>query len=113
MDLQQRELVKMSAASLIASEVLRQSQATGLEKVAKMHPGLIALLATLGVGLGGAAASQISVNGRPAWQTLRDYNQDPEVQERRRVEEMQNSNRRRREAAIEQAQDAILGGLGL
>lgn len=57
MDLVQRELTKLATAAVIVDEMAKAAQAQtqpDMSKQAKMNPGLIALLAAL--GLGGAAA---------------------------------------------------------
>lgn len=57
MDLMQRELTKLATAAVIVDEMAKAAQAQStpdMSKQAKMNPGLIALLAAL--GLGGAAA---------------------------------------------------------
>jgi len=54
MDLVQRELTKLAAAAVVIDEMAKAAHAQEMEKQAKVNPGLIALLAAL--GLGGAAA---------------------------------------------------------
>jgi len=57
MDLVQRELTKLAAAAVIVDEISKAAQAREMEKQAKMHPGVAALITALSVlGLGGAAA---------------------------------------------------------
>ena len=57
MDLIQRELTKLATAAVIVDEVVKAAQTQdGMAKEAKMKPGLIALLAALGLAGAGAGA---------------------------------------------------------
>ena len=57
MDLVQRELTKLATAAVIIDEMSKAAQAQdGMAKQAKMKPGLIALLAALGLAGAGAGA---------------------------------------------------------
>ena len=57
MDLVQRELTKLATAAVIVDEMSKAAQVQdGMAKQAKMKPGLIALLAALGLAGAGAGA---------------------------------------------------------
>lgn len=120
MNLQQRELVKLAAASIIVNHMIRQApQAAPITKTGS-KAGVLALLSLLGVGglgVAAAGASQFPVargyrdsNGefhatepaRPLWQYVRDYNQEPAE---RAIA--------RRQQAVENAQNRALNILGL
>jgi len=68
MDLVQRELTKLATAAVIVDEMSKAAQVQdGMAKQAKMKPGLIALLAALGLtgAAGGAYAAGAFGGGGP------------------------------------------------
>ena len=110
MNLPQRELVKLAAASIIANDMIRQAQQAAPITKTGSKAGILALLGLLGLGgLGaaGAVASQIPVetshgSAQPLWQAVRDYNQEPGDRAASR-----------RQTALENAQNRILGALSI
>lgn len=89
MDLIQRELTKLATAAVIVDEMSKAAQVQdGMAKQAKMKPGLIALLAALGLtgAAGGAYAAGAFGGGGP----------DAAELERRRIKNIRDTPKGRR-----------------
>ena len=89
MDLVQRELTKLATAAVIVDEMSKAAQVQdGMAKQAKMKPGLIALLAALGLtgAAGGAYAAGAFGGGGP----------DAAELERRRIKNISDTPKGRR-----------------